>query len=256
MASLNDIFHPPFLITLGIVILLIAACVAYFESKLRDQNHKIASMLSLVSSLAEEINFAKHSLNNITMIVGGGKKPHSNNLISGLDVNSLIPVSDGDDDGDADADADDTDDDDTDDDDDGNTDEDNDSDEDGDNDDDTVELELNNDNPNDESTKLFKMTINNDELTDNIAELDILDDLEELDDDLEDGIDEGVDELSDIEPNSKTIKIVVDNSKNEPVDYKKLSITQLRLIASGKKIATDVSKMKKPELLKLLQTFI
>jgi hypothetical protein len=254
MASLNDIFHPPFLITLGIVILLIAACVAYFESKLRDQNHKIASMLSLVSSLAEEINFAKHSLNNITMIVGGGKNTHSNNLISGLEANSLIQVSDGDDTDDDDTDDDDTDDDDDADTDDGNTDEDNDTDQD--NDVDTVDVELNSDKPNTESIKLFKMTINNDELIDNIAELDILDDLEELDDDIEDGLDEGVDELSDIEPNSKTIKIVVDDSKNEPIDYKKLSVTQLRLIASGKKITADVSKMKKPELLKLLQTFI
>ena len=47
MSGLNDLFSSSFLMTLGIVTLMIAACVAYFESKIRDQNHKIASMLPL-----------------------------------------------------------------------------------------------------------------------------------------------------------------------------------------------------------------
>ena len=59
MGSLNDIFTPSFFMTLGITVLLITACIVYFENKLREQNHKVASMLSLVSSLAEELNFTK-----------------------------------------------------------------------------------------------------------------------------------------------------------------------------------------------------
>ena len=50
MTGLSDLFNTSFLMTLGIVILMIAALTAYFESKLRDQNHKMTSMLSLVTS--------------------------------------------------------------------------------------------------------------------------------------------------------------------------------------------------------------
>ena len=46
---------------LGIVLLAIAIAVVYFERKLREQNHKIASMFSLVSSLAEELNSIKYN---------------------------------------------------------------------------------------------------------------------------------------------------------------------------------------------------
>ena len=56
MPSLSDIFNPSFFMCLGILVLLTALIVVYFESKMREQNHKIASMLSLVSSLAEEQN--------------------------------------------------------------------------------------------------------------------------------------------------------------------------------------------------------
>ena len=48
------------LMILGIVLLAIAIAVVYFERKLREQNHKIASMFSLVSSLAEEVNSLKY----------------------------------------------------------------------------------------------------------------------------------------------------------------------------------------------------
>ena len=48
MAILTDLFNPSFFMFLGILILVIALLVVYFESKMREQNHKIASMLSLV----------------------------------------------------------------------------------------------------------------------------------------------------------------------------------------------------------------
>jgi hypothetical protein len=60
------------LIILGIVLLGIALAVVYFERKLREQNHKIASMFSLVSSLAEELNAMKYkeSLEPETIHIG------------------------------------------------------------------------------------------------------------------------------------------------------------------------------------------
>jgi hypothetical protein len=67
MASLTDLFNPTFLMFLGILVLVVALLVVYFESKFREQNHKISSMLSLVSSLAEEVNGSKMFIHQLTM---------------------------------------------------------------------------------------------------------------------------------------------------------------------------------------------
>ena len=77
MASLTDLFNPTFLMFLGILVLVVALLVVYFESKMRDQNHKIASMLSLVSTLAEDMNGVKLGLNHLAITrVGGGMPPN------------------------------------------------------------------------------------------------------------------------------------------------------------------------------------
>ena len=62
MATLADLITPTFLMFLGILVLVVALLVVYIESKMRDQNHKIASMLSLVSTLAEDMNGVKMEL--------------------------------------------------------------------------------------------------------------------------------------------------------------------------------------------------
>jgi hypothetical protein len=81
MASLTDLFNPSFLMFLGILVLVIALLVVYFESKMRDQNHKIASMLSLVSTLAEDMNSMKLGLNQIALSTNyGGANFADNNL--------------------------------------------------------------------------------------------------------------------------------------------------------------------------------
>ena len=72
MSSLTDLFNPTFLMFLGILVLVVALLVVYFESKMRDQNHKIASMLSLVSTLAEDMNGVKMGLNHLAMNRVGG----------------------------------------------------------------------------------------------------------------------------------------------------------------------------------------
>jgi type II secretory pathway component PulF len=56
MASFFDLFNSTFFIFLATLLLVTALLVVYFEGKMREQNHKISSMLSLVSSLAEEFN--------------------------------------------------------------------------------------------------------------------------------------------------------------------------------------------------------
>ena len=41
MMNLSEIFNPTFFIFLGILLLVVAVIVIYFESKMREQNHKI-----------------------------------------------------------------------------------------------------------------------------------------------------------------------------------------------------------------------
>ena len=79
MSFLSDILNPTLLVFLGITMLLTALLIIYFEGKMREQNHKVASMLSLVSSLAEEINVIKLHLNHVNIIdnVGGNNNNDS-----------------------------------------------------------------------------------------------------------------------------------------------------------------------------------
>jgi hypothetical protein len=51
---LSDIFSIPFLICLAICILLIGCSSIYFYQRIMQQDHKIASMVSLISSMTED----------------------------------------------------------------------------------------------------------------------------------------------------------------------------------------------------------
>lgn len=99
MTSLADLLNPTFLVFLGILVLVVAFLILYFESKLREQNHKIASMLSLVSTLAEDMNGVKMGLNHLSIRGGQGFEqpivPIQENL-GNLQKNNLIDVSDDD----------------------------------------------------------------------------------------------------------------------------------------------------------------
>ncbi len=50
-----SLFNSTFLF-LGILVIVFSLLIIYFESKIREQNHKISSMLSLVSAITEELN--------------------------------------------------------------------------------------------------------------------------------------------------------------------------------------------------------
>jgi RecA/RadA recombinase len=91
MLPLAELFNPTFFLFLGILVLVVALMILYYESKMRDQNHKIASMLSLVSTLAEDMNIVKMGLNHVAMSqgqVGGSQKqsedPLENNVLKKL----------------------------------------------------------------------------------------------------------------------------------------------------------------------------
>jgi len=107
MASLIDLFNPTFLMFLGILVLVVALLVIYFESKMREQNHKIASMLSLVSTLADNVENVRYNLNvalinnDLQKNAFSGGEPTNNlgNNNSNIKPNGikLIEVSDDDD---------------------------------------------------------------------------------------------------------------------------------------------------------------
>jgi hypothetical protein len=271
MASLADLFNPSFFIILGIVALLIALMVVYFESKMREQNHKIASMLSLVSTLAEDMNGVKMGLNHLAITsIGGGKNTtfQSNNLGTQKSEQSqlnLIEVSDDE------------------------TEEDDVEDEIIDeseleeveyNDEITSESEgeKDDDETADENVKVIKLNISENVEDDEIS-LDKDLDFEQDDDlacldgcDLDDipEISEGyaeemlnlnydeketpLDEDNSVVPSTSDLKNISINLGSDHIEYKKLQLPKLRSIAIEKGLtsSSEAQKLKKPELLKLL----
>jgi hypothetical protein len=271
---MTDLFNPTFFMFLGILILVVALVVVYFESKSREQNHKIASMLSLVSTLAEDMNGVKMGLHHLSVNrVGVPRFPQqappsleeSNMQLFQNNDENLIPVSD---DESMDEDSDDSD-----------SDDECESDEDEDEDDD--------DDNNHTNIKILTLNMN----TQSAEE----DDFEDIDD-LEDlgGIDEDMEHLTETNSQSsrgsraspknvlemltshaaenstsieqldgshmnisasdlKTININLDEIHADSVDYKKLPLPKLRSIVTDKGLADDASKLKKQELLKLLE---
>jgi hypothetical protein len=88
--SLVDLFNPSFLMFLGILVLVVALLVVYFESKFREQNHKIASMLSIVSSVAEELNNMRGAINLVGGSINNDNSPNIIELNSSFNSNSNI----------------------------------------------------------------------------------------------------------------------------------------------------------------------
>ena len=270
MASIVDLFNPTFLIFLGVLVLVVALLVVYFESKMRDQNHKIASVVSLVSTLADDMNSVKMGLNH--MIMSGGqmlqnKYPNFNNNLGNVEVKKeLIEVSD-----DEESDNEESD----------NEESDN---EESDNEDSDNSSDNDSKSNNDKNIKILKLNISNEEEPGRNNEfyleepVDLNSDFEPNDDLSEIGNDY-VDEVLDLKYNEnskedihlgeqkdesivftsdlKTISINLgeENTVNEGVvDYKKLQLPKLRSVVVEKGLAsnTDVARLKKTELFKLL----
>jgi hypothetical protein len=270
MPSLTDLFNPSFLMFLGILVLVVALLVVYFESKMREQNHKIASMLSLVSTLAEDINGIKYVLNQLSVAsVNNNQNLYTADFSENVrpledsfyveQNNTLINVSDDDSDDESDNDSDNV------------------SDTDSDNVSDT-----DSDDNNNEDIKVLKLTINKEfDENDNLEEIEYLDDnlsisqsdSSEINNDIdttildyeEEKLDEEeekpvhqeekldlVEENANLEPEFKKININLEETI-ENQDYKKLSLNKLRSIVTEKELSSDPSKLKKSELLKLLE---
>ena len=294
LSSLKNIFTLSFFVNLGIVTLIVSLLVVFIESKIRQQNHKISSMLSLVSSLADEIHNVRNTIDLKIM--------KESNV---LPINKLIDVSDCEDDDDNcvvnieldsdsyddnsdsdDADGDDSDDDSDDPDADDDADDDDDDDDDVDDDDaddaddeaeclDIIEIGEKNNN-----IRVLNMggvrdlEDKNDNYSDDEFENNELEELEELEEseESEQILDPSGGDLEPLQNYHEDEIINTDNDKNSNIydlksinisnleemkldetNYKKLSINRLRMIVVEKKIVDESSKLKKHELLKLLE---
>ena len=265
--TLNDLLCPKFVIILGTILLACAIIVLYFERKSKEQNHKINSMLSLVSTLAEDLNNYKVGLNNLSMMVVNNQAPNGSaglsmnggnsdeNSNKNGNENDLINVSDDEDEDEGDDDGDDDSDDSGDDDDESGDDsgEDDDDDSDSDNDEDDVDAGM--------DAKKANEVFDIDE-TIKVMEFDV----ENLNTDTVDSDSNTIDRNLDNSDSMKVLKIddlLLDETTttnvdsielldSDEVDYKKMSVSKLRSIASEKNSGEDYSKMKKTELLKII----
>ena len=279
--SLVDLFNPSFLMFLGILVLVVALLVVYFESKFREQNHKIASMLSIVSSVAEELNNMRGAINLVGGSINNDNSPNiielnssfnsnnnSNNNFEQIKRMDLIEVSDDEDEEDEDEedeDEEDLDEEDLDEEDSVDDLEEEDSVEDL---DDLEEEDL----EEVKDIKVLKLSvsgtninldINHDEIDDlhNDEEIDDLHNDEEIDfDDNESIVSIDATSIHDIKISNFDLKSISfdtnleEKNQMNSSEYKKLSANKLKNIAIEKGLTTKSSKLSKQELISLLKT--
>jgi len=90
--TISDLFSTSFLFSIVIIIILTGAIFAYMNYKITEQDHKLSSMVSLVSVLAQNLQSVKNNLNVSqsfdptilqypSELIGGNNK-HNSGLIS------------------------------------------------------------------------------------------------------------------------------------------------------------------------------
>jgi hypothetical protein len=259
---LSEILSTSFLFSIAIVIILVGGLFAYFNHRFSAQNHKISSMMGLVSTMAEEMQYFRSKLSGreqescckmpdadlihiVPQFMGGSKE-------------DLIEVSDEEDDSDEEEDDSDEEEEDSDEEEDDSDKEDDDSDEEDDSDSDEEEHEE------EDNVKSICIDLGN-EIDINIGD--------EIEDEIgqEDSINISntktinlSEDISSFEITSKTLENINDididisinltdvNAEKDKVDYKKMSINKLREIIVEKGLVVDASKLKKNDVLKML----
>jgi hypothetical protein len=250
----SNLFSSSFLFNIAIFILIGAIILAYVSYKLSEQDHKLNSMIGLISTMAEEVHFFRSKLNNL-------QKNNINDLnttdkiiqISNSEgKNDLIDVSDNDDEEEEEDEEEDEEEEEEDEDD----DEEDDDEEDDDEEDDDEEQEIDNNQLDVINLSLENENLDNDEIEDlGLIENDdfkftktihldkplLEQELMNLNDKNEEFIEEDLSFLKNISED--------DDSKT---DYKKMSVNKLRDIVVNKGLIHDASRLKKNEILKLL----
>jgi len=278
-----SVFTPSFLICLAIIFILLGGVFVYFNQKISQQNDKINGMFDLVNTMAEELNYIRNVSNRGNTIqpfatqtqqvlanISGGFRQGENELIEVSDEEEDDDDDDEDDEDDEEDDEDDEEDDDEEDkeknikiinifgdsiygvehndveiiEEENNDDNDDDSDDDDDDEDIDEENDLSNED--DEPVELIDLmnhnALNNETNYNTFTTRN--DKIEIIDHESINPIDLSI---------LKTINISNSSSSNENIDYKKMPLTKLREIVVERNLTTDSSKMKKNELLKLLE---
>ena len=271
--TFSDFFSTSFLFSIVIIIILTGSIFAYVNYKMAEQDHKLTSMVSLVSILANDLQFVKNKVNIQQTYVDPNILQYQSQMIGGEHTSGLISVSDGEDDDNDDDDEIDQDDDD-------NDDDEIDQDDDDDNDDDNEDEDDDNIEDTQEHIKLLNLTLANDNIEHDL----IVEELntEELNaDDTSNIVDiktihidnyndnEDIEYTTSIENEQTNTNLtneefsflknvsITDLGDNQDFltsksEYKKLPINKLREVVVSKGIVTDASKLKKQEILKLL----
>jgi len=271
MSIIESLINPSFLLFLGVLMMTVSFLVIYFEGKMREQNHKISSMLSLVYTLAEDLNtvtakvtrHGNESLDNI----------HLNNSLEeptmkiNITQDNLIYVSDNDVNEDEDEDSD-------------SEDEDEDSEDEELDDDHEVEEDLEEEEEleDDEDIEYHEyVTKNNDikilkidlnTINDQDINIEFIENNENTHDELDIELFKKTEDLNDLneilkneetqqneeekEIDFKTNPNNLEENSNDTLDFKKLSIQKLRSVVTEKGLTNEANKLKKNELLKLL----
>lgn len=222
-------FSTPLLVYLGIMLLLVGLLGLYFTQKLNEQNHKISSMLGLVSTMAEELNYMRSRIKSVAAgpTVVSDFRPVAN---------SLIPVSDDEESDDDDSSADDSD------------------------------SESGSDSSVEEEPQIKSISLADIDETEPAI---IIDDVRTLnfntglsneeekadddDDDDEDDDDSSSTSSDSIQADSfANLKSISLDDSSAPPDYKNMPLNKLRNVAISKKLVEDASKLKKADILKLL----
>ena len=249
--SLSDIFTPSVVISLAISLLLIGLLGLYVNNKMNEQNHKLNTMFDLVSTLANELQMVRSQPlgggggGMASPSMGGGvgrvyERPevaNTTHLVNMIDVSDNSESNGDESDGDTDEGAES-----------GSGDDGSDGEEDSGSDGDDEESDGDGDDDGNEENdaRSDKAIVVSESLDDALfEELANLDDI--------------VFEETNVErvktPETTTTPANTSNVKNLNVvfDYKKASLSKLREIVEQKGLSNDTSKLKKQELLKMLE---
>ncbi len=260
----SDFFSTPFLFSV-LVIMLVSGIFVYVNYKMSEQDHKLSSMVSLVSMLAQDLQYIKNKVNVTQTHVEPNSLQYQSQLVGGENNFELIDVSDEEDnDGE-------------------NEDDDDDNDNDNNNDEEDEEYddeEYEDDDEEDENThnhiQLLNLTlVNNDVDNDlHIEEIDIHDSSSNMDDiktihientmnliekltedkesDTNNNIDINGEEFTFLKNVSITDLGDIQDLHESKTEYKKMSLNKLREVVVSKGVISDASKLKKNDILKML----
>ena len=245
MALVDVFFTPSILITLAVCLILISVLGLYFIQEINQQNHKINTMVDLVATLSEQMNMLRNISplpNNLD--IGGssfntdGNTENVDAMLSSNDTRavSMVNVSDGEqEDSGSEIEYDESDEEESD-----EGEEESDEEEDSDDEEESDE----------EKDVLSVQPVDIEKIDDDILEIPELS-ADEVDDPLtmksiSIDVDEEEDDADDIDIAVKTLDVVM--------DYKKASLTKLREIVQSKGLVSDASKMKKADILRVLES--